>query len=53
MEARTGIEQALLDQIGKIQKNWDEREARLTALVESLNEEEKAREERLKNFSRH
>ena len=37
MDARTGIEQALLDRIGMIQKDWDEREARLTALVQNLN----------------
>lgn len=37
MDARTGIEQALLDRIGRIQKDWDEREARLTALVQNLN----------------
>ncbi len=37
MDARTGIEQALLDRIGRIQKDWDEREARLTMLVQNLN----------------
>ena len=52
MEARTGIKQALLDQIGKIQKEWDEREARLTKLVEDVISDEKEREERLTNLSR-
>ena len=52
MEARTGIEQALLDQIGKIQKDWDEREARLTKLVEDVISDEKEREERLTKLLR-
>ncbi len=36
MDARTGIEQALLDQISRMQKDWDEREACLTKLVQIL-----------------
>ncbi len=32
MEARTGIKQEWLTQIGQIKKEWDEREARSTAL---------------------
>ncbi len=38
------------DRAGIAGLDWDEREARLTALVESLNEEEKEREERLTKF---
>ena len=47
MKAQTEIEQAWLDQIGKIQKEWNEREIRLTKLVEDASAEEKEREERL------
>ena len=50
MEAQTEIDQALLTQIGIIQKNWELVEERLTKLGENMSEEEKEREERLINY---